>query len=188
MLASSSGPCAAYCLLVTFTSHSLAPSPSRSSQHRACECPCPRCASYLVSLGPTPGTLPAFLCAFTSSPFSSRFSTKPNLYLANTRDPNALCIDTSNCAVETSTHAPSLLMTSARIRERAPALKPRLLRLIRPSVMHGFQPKSVCAQARGVFRFERSKGGDPQAPVSDSPVVRERRPITLNLSCTSLEA
>ena len=115
------------------------------------------------------------------------FYKKPNLYLANTRDPNALCIDASNCAVETSTHAPSLLMTSARVRERAHALKPRLLRLIRPSVMHGFQPKSVngskskCAQARGVFPFER-------ALVSDSPVVRERRPITLNLRRTSLEA
>ena len=123
------------------------------------------------------------------------FFYKPNLYLANTRDPNALCIDASNCAVET-THAPSLLMTSARVRERAHALKPRLLRLIRPSVMHGFQPKFVngskskCAQARGVFsiKFERSKGGDPQALVSDSPVVRERRPITLNLSRTNLEA
>ena len=59
------------------------------------------------------------------------FYKKPNLYLANTRDPNALCIDASNCAVET-TYAPSLLMTSARVRERAHALKPRLLRLIRP--------------------------------------------------------
>ena len=124
------------------------------------------------------------------------FYKKPNLYLANTRDPNALCIDASNCAVETSTHAPSLLMTSARVRERAPALKPRLLRLIRPfgdarisaQVRERVQVQVRAGERHLSIKFERSKGGDPQAPVSDSPVVRERRPITLNLSRTSLEA
>ena len=87
-------------------------------------------------------------------------------------------------------------MTSARVRERAPALKPRLLRLIRPfgdarisaQVRERVQVQVRAGERHLSIKFERSKGGDPQAPVSDSPVVRERRPITLNLSCTSLEA
>ena len=119
-----------------------------------------------VPLAPTPGTLPAFLYAFT-------FFYKPNLYLANTRDLNALWL----AIVQQKLLLTRLVFSYDGMQaygERAPALEPRLLRLICP--ISGISAQSV-SSSRGRRRLSRDPNSKHAPSVLDSPVTRSRPPI-----------